>query len=195
MKRVNVILFDDFTTLDALGPAEVLSRLKERFAIEYYSFQGGAVKSSTGSAIETMPMDQIVANDILLIPGGFGTRQLVDDSGFIAALRERANASELVLSVCTGSALLAKAGVLNDKKATSNKMSWDWVVSQAPDVRWIRKARWVVDGKFYTSSGITAGIDMALGFVSDTIGANVAKKIADSLEYIWNADKDIDPFA
>ena len=74
-------------------------------------------------------------------------------------------------------------------------MSWDWVIDQNNKVKWIKKARWIVDGKYYTSSGITAGIDMSLGFVSDTISRDVAKKISNALEYVWNENKDLDPFS
>jgi transcriptional regulator GlxA family with amidase domain len=120
---------------------------------------------------------------------------LVNDRAFLYNIKSLSNTSEFVLSICTGSALLAKAGVLKNIKATSNKLSWDWVISQDADVKWIKKARWVVDGKFYTSSGITAGIDMTLGFVADKFTYETAKKISTSLEYIWNEDKDFDPFA
>ncbi len=195
MEYVNVILFDNFTTLDAFGPTEVLSRLKDRYEINYYSVSGGQIPSSTGAKIETQTIDKIWNKDILLIPGGFGTRELVHNNEFINALRKLAEDSKTVLSICTGSALLAKAGVLENKKATSNKMSWDWVITQGENVQWIRKARWVVDGKYYTSSGITAGIDMTLGFISDVINIEVARKISASLEYVWNENKEIDPFA
>ena len=132
---------------------------------------------------------------IVLVPGGMGTRKLADDETFLGQLRSLCEKSEFVLSVCTGSALLAKAGVLEDRKATSNKMAWDWVIRQSRRVDWVRKARWVVDGKFYTSSGVTAGIDMALGFVSDRSGQDYAQEIASGLEYLWNSDRDTDPFA
>lgn len=195
MKLVNVLLFDNFTTLDALGPAEVFSRLKDIYEIKYFSMDGGSVSSSTGARVDTIKIDPIPISDILLIPGGFGTRQLVNDSNFLKTLSSLVTKSEYVLSVCTGSALLAKAGCIDHKKATSNKMSWDWIIAQSTKVDWIRHARWVVDGNFYSSSGITAGIDMALGFVADKHGYETAKTISKSLEYIWQENKEIDPFA
>lgn len=81
-------------------------------------------------------------------------------------LKHLAEESHFCLSICTGSALLAKCGVLNNIKATSNKKALEWVKQTNENVIWIDKARWVVDGKFYTSSGVSAGMDMALGFVS-----------------------------
>ena len=74
-------------------------------------------------------------------------------------------------------------------------MAFDWVVTQDIQVNWIRKARWIVDGKYYSSSGITAGIDMALGFVGDEFNNAVAEKIAHALEYNWNTNSEDDNFA
>jgi transcriptional regulator GlxA family with amidase domain len=85
--------------------------------------------------------------------------------------------------------------LLNGKNATSNKLSWDWVISQNEEVLWKSKARWVVDGKYYTSSGVSAGIDMALGFIADRLGNQAAKAVSAAIEYVWNEDKDCDPFA
>ncbi len=195
MKNINVILFDDFTLLDAFGPVDILSRLDKYYQIDYYSLNGGKVKTKPNFEIETKSFDDINSFDILLIPGGFGTRKLVDDDKFISSLKNITEKSDMVLTVCTGSALLAKTGLLKNIKATSNKMSFDWVISQNSDVKWIRKARWVVDGKYYSSSGITAGIDMALGFIKDNFSIDVANKISHSLEYIWNSNSEEDHFA
>jgi transcriptional regulator GlxA family with amidase domain len=195
MQNVNVLLFDDFTALDALGPAEVLSRLKDHYAIRYFSVAGGGVRSSAGATVDTASIEEIEGPDILLVPGGFGTRELAKDLSFLYILRKLAEASSKVLCVCTGSALLAKTGILDLKKATSNKLAWNWATAQGENVDWVRRARWVADGKFYTSSGVTAGIDMALGFVADEIGIEAARRIADSMEYLWNEDRDVDLFA
>jgi putative intracellular protease/amidase len=195
MQNINVILFDDFTALDVFGPTEVLGRLKEHFRINYISMNGGTINGSTGAKIDTVASKEVKEFDILLLPGGFGTRKLVEDPIFLNLIRTFAEKSKTVLSVCTGSALLAKAGVLKKRNATSNKISWEWVIQQDPEVHWIRKAHWVVDGKFYTSSGVTAGIDMALGFVADIFGTETARKISRSIEHIWNEDNIIDPFS
>jgi putative intracellular protease/amidase len=195
MKNINVILFDNFTLLDAFGPVDVLSRLDKYHQIDYYSQYGGKVKTKPNVEIETKSFNDINSFDVLLIPGGFGTRKLVDDNKFISSLKNITEKSNIVLTVCTGSALLAKTGLLKNIKATSNKMSFDWVVSQDSDVKWIRKARWVVDGKYYSSSGITAGIDMALGFTNDMFNIEVADKISHALEYIWNNNSEEDHFA
>jgi transcriptional regulator GlxA family with amidase domain len=99
------------------------------------------------------------------------------------------------MSVCTGSALLARAGLLDGIRATSNKRAFDWVVSQGPAVKWIGQARWVEDGKFATSSGVSAGIDMALAIIARVLGTETAEKDAIGMEYEWHRDAAWDPFA
>jgi len=195
MKTVTVLLFEDFTALDAFGPAEVLARLKDRYRIDYVSMRGGPVSGSAGTRVDTKPASQVESFEIFLLPGGFGTRPLADDAGFIGLVKDFTERSGTVLTVCTGSALLARTGLLDGRRATSNKMSWDWATAQGPRTDWVRKARWTRDGKFYTSSGVTAGIDMALGFVADGFGVEIARKIARALEYVWNEDREADPFA
>lgn len=99
------------------------------------------------------------------------------------------------MSVCTGSALLAKVGLLDTKEAASNKLAFDWVTSQGVAVNWKRQARWVREGKYYTSSGVSAGMDMALGFVRDQFGQELAEQIARQAEYHWQDDLDRNDFA
>jgi putative intracellular protease/amidase len=191
---VNILLFDDFETLDIFGPVEILGMVEE-YELHYLSKLGGTVTSAQGVKVVTRSTSDINKNGILVIPGGKGTRTLINDHGFICFLKEMADASEFCLSICTGSALYAKAGVLNGKKATSNKRAMKWVRSTNDKVIWMDKARWVVDGKYYTSSGVSAGMDMTLEFVSDRFGRGKAEEIANHMEYIWNDDPEVDPFA
>lgn len=187
------LFFEDYETLDIFGPIEILSRI-DNATLHYISFQSGLIKSRQGYAIHTTNSLEIRPNSILVIPGGQGTRKLVNDDIFISKLRNLCQSAEYVLSICTGSALLAKAGVLDNRKATSNKKAFEWVQSVSSNVNWIRNARWVVDGKYYTSSGVSAGIDMALGFVSDLFGKDKAIQIARDIEYIWNSNRNTDCF-
>ncbi len=98
------------------------------------------------------------------------------------------------MTVCTGSALLARTGLLDGKKATSNKRAFAWAKTNSEKAIWDNKARWTIDEKFYTSSGVSAGIDMSLGFLSDRFGIEFARQVADEIEYIWTEDKDNDTF-
>ena len=198
MKAVNVLLYEGFTTMDALGPAEVLSRAQEGerkcYEIEYFSVAGGLVGSSTNAKIWTRKLDEMAKFNVLLVPGGFAARELAHESEFIAILGELARRHEHVITACTGSVLLAKTGLLDGMEATSNKLSWQWATSEALNVRWIRAARWCVSGKFYTSSGVSAGIDAALGFIADMHGRDEAQRIARAMEYVCNSDKNADLF-
>lgn len=100
MKNLNIVLFDDFTTLDALGPAEVFGRLNKLYQINYFSLTGGLINNSTQSMINTKNIHEIIENGILVIPGGFGTRQLVNDTAFINSIKGVAEKSEFVLCIC-----------------------------------------------------------------------------------------------
>ncbi|MGA6101822.1 DJ-1/PfpI family protein [Psychrobacter pocilloporae] len=134
------------------GPIEMFGRLKTLYRIQFASLRGGIINNQHGVALHTVKVDELVHMPAFL------------------TLQQLSQQTEWVLSVCTGSALLAKAGLLDGKRATSNKRAWAWVISQSDQVKWIPEARWVIDGKFYTSSGVSAGMDMALGFIADQHG-------------------------
>lgn len=185
MTKVTVLLYGDFTALDAIGPLDVLGRL-EGYEIHYASLSGGPVSGSSGLTVETEVLSAQGKSDILLIPGGFGTRKLSGDAHFLNALKKVIDESPLVMTVCTGSALAAACGALDGRHATGNKKAFDWTMSMWPKVRWERNARWTKDGKFYTAAGVSAGMDMALGFVTDRFGKGKALSLAESMEYRWN---------
>ena len=136
-----------------------------------------------------------VQYDILLVPGGPGTRREVDNKVLCDWLRGQAEAAELVTSVCTGSAILAAAGLLDGKRATTNKNAFAWATSFGPKVDWQRQARWTEDGKFFTSSGVSAGIDMSLSVIAHLFGTELAEQVTVWAEYDWHRDPDWDPFA
>ncbi|MDR2039345.1 MAG: DJ-1/PfpI family protein [Bacteroidales bacterium] len=192
--EVAVLLFDDFETLDVFGPVEILGRLTDLYTVRFFSINGGQIVNKHGVSILTKKLENIKTTDIFLIPGGLGTRKEVKNNLLIDKIREISNMSKYVLTVCTGSALLAKTGLLDNKDATSNKKAFDWVVTNGVNVKWNKKARWTADGKFYTSSGVSAGMDMTLGFLSDIHGVEFARKIAFEIEYNWTENKDNDTF-
>ncbi len=192
--KVNILLFDGFETLDAFGPVEILDKVRDS-ELHYCSQYGGIITSAQHTEINTESIAELDRSGILLVPGGMGTRTLISDSGFIAMLRDAASAASYCLTVCTGSALLAQTGLLNGRHATSNKIAFDWVTSITAAVEWEHCARWVRDGKYYTSSGVSAGMDMALGFIRDTLSERYATEIARHIEYIWNSDPAQDIFA
>ncbi|WP_202814652.1 DJ-1/PfpI family protein [Bradyrhizobium tropiciagri] len=194
-KKLGIIIFPGFETLDVFGPVQMWGRLPD-YEVVMVSEHGGSVRSAQG--IETVAAYSF-ANapqfEIIMIPGGIGTRREVDNPAMLQFLQQQDRGTEWTTSVCTGSAVLAKAGILNGRNATSNKMGWKFATSQSSDVHWQGHARWVVDGKYVTSSGVSAGTDMALGLVEKLYGRSAAERAARGAEYSWNDDSTKDPFA
>lgn len=193
MQNVYIILYEKFTALDAFGPVEVFGNVSD-YELHYVSLHGGTVTSRQSLPVETEPMSNVEPGGIILIPGGPGSRTMVNENDFLMAFRKLADEAEYVLSVCTGAAIVAKTGVLDGRLATSNKRAFDWVVSCGEKVNWVREARWVADGKFYTSAGVSAGIDMTLGFVKDRYDEERADEICRQMEYHWHKDAAKDLF-
>lgn len=194
--RVDILLFDEFETLDVFGPVEIFGRLPEIFKLNFISVNGGLVESSQKVRVDTnLYTKDVDIEKILFVPGGSGTREKVNDNNFINFIENISKESKYIISVCTGSALLAKAGILNGQRATTNKRAFKWVTEQNENVLWVKEARWVRNGNIYTSSGVSAGMDMALGFIEDLVGKEKALEISQRIEYLWNEDSNYDPFS
>src|SRR5688572_2751812 len=191
---VAVLLFEEFETLDVFGPVEIFGRLKDHYQVSFYSLAGGLVSNYHGVPILSQQLETLQGADIFLIPGGYGTRPGVENELLVNGIYEISNQSHYVLTVCTGTALLARTGLLDNRKATTNKRAFDWVVTQGEKVEWIKKARWVRDDKFYTSAGVSAGMDMVLGFLADQHGLEFARKVAFEIEYDWTENSEEDHF-
>jgi transcriptional regulator GlxA family with amidase domain len=195
-RRVGVVLFDRFELLDVFGPLELLGVLADRFELNLIGPTAGPVRSAQGpEVLAANSYQQAPAPDIALIPGGIGTRGLVENGQFLAWLASWAEAAEFVTSVCTGSGVLAAAGLLDGYRATSNKQAFAWAQSQGPRVEWVRQARWVADRDRWTSSGVAAGMDMTLALIGHLHGDELAGRVADGVEYDWHRDSTWDPFA
>ena len=197
-RTLGVLLFPGFELLDVFGPLEAFGIRASRgfFDPVLIAERGGPVESAQGPcAIADIDLTYAKSLDMILVPGGFGTRKGVDNLLLTSWIAERSAAAELVMSVCTGAAMLARAGVLDGRRATSNKLSFQWVEKQGPNVKWVKKARWVEDGTFFTSAGVSAGIDMALAVVAKIAGAELAAEAAVQMEYEWHREAEWDPFA
>ena len=195
-KTVGVLLFPEFELLDVFGPLEAFGQAKDWFRIVTVAEHPGPVASAQGPrAVADYGFEDAPPIDIILVPGGMGTRREVSNRALVDWLGRRARSAETTTSVCTGTALLARTGILDGRRATSNKRSFAWVAEQGPKVDWIRQARWVDDGNIVTSSGVSAGIDMALHLIGRIAGPGVRDEIATRMEYEWHDDAAHDPFA
>lgn len=134
--------------------------------------------------------------DLLLVPGGQGARGSSSEiEAAISYIRDAYPQLGYLLTVCTGSGLAARAGVLDGKRATTNKKTWAEIVALREAVEWVSHARWVVDGNVWSSSGVSAGIDATLAWVEKVYGSEEAKRISNGLEYTRHEDPTYDPFA
>lgn len=193
---VGALVFPEFELLDLYGPLEMFSIPTDRFEIRIVAETAGPVAARGGPKTH---VDDLMSDhkpyDILLVPGGLCTRREVENAALLDWLRAAAGRARLVTSVCTGATLLARAGLLDHRKATTNKLAWDWATAQGPNVDWQRKARWVEDGAFVTASGVSAGIDMSLAVIARLIDTETAESAARAAEYDWHRDADWDPFS
>lgn len=179
--RIAILIFDKLTALDAVGPYEVLSRVPG-WEVEFVATERGLKRTDTGAlGISADRELTAVANpDILLVPGGEGNRPLLDDDEVLEWVRGADETSTWTTSVCTGSLVLAAAGVLDGKRATTHWNYFDQLRELGAEPV---SERVVEDGKVMTAAGVSAGIDMALTLVARAAGDDVAKAIQLGIEY------------
>ena len=193
-KQVGIVLFENIEILDFCGPFEVFSATRlneERRREEPSPFEvllvaeksdpvltTGGMKVIPGYIFETCPK-----LDILVVPGGWGTRKELSNPTMLNWLRKRAGEVETLTAVCTGSMLLGFAGLLDGRHATTHWRSLDWMRESFPSVTVEYDKHVVEDGRILTSAGISAGIDMALKVVERYCGEDIARMTARHMEY------------
>jgi len=206
---VGVLIFPGFEMLDAYGPMEMWGSLKHAPA----RFWGGEEKrvgvklvtiAATRGEIPSNQGPKTVADygyadspklDYLLVPGGIGAVSLVNDAATLNWLRDQATRTKVVMSVCNGASLLAAAGILDGRPATTNKMAFKDSTAPGPKVNWVKQARWVDDGAVVSSSGVSAGMDMTLAVISRLYGQPLGDWLEQITEYDAHRDPSWDPFA
>jgi putative intracellular protease/amidase len=190
------IFYPGFELLDIYGPLEMFGSVGPELRIVTLAEAAGPVRSGQGpSALARHGFSDAPELDLLLLPGGIGTLTELENPSLLDFLRGRAPRARAVMSVCSGSALLAKAGLLDGRRATSNKQFFSLARAQSEKVDWVEAARWVEDGPYFTSSGVSAGMDMALAAIERLFGSARAEAIAALTEYEWHRDPSWDPFA
>ncbi|KAB8254138.1 class I glutamine amidotransferase-like protein [Aspergillus pseudonomiae] len=201
-----VVLFPGFQALDAFGPLDCINVLSwsENVSLSLLASSLDPVTTKPPtlpgaigqSIVPTHTFGTAPPLDVLLIPGGLGTTGdspiLQEIIIFIQRVYPRL---KHLITVCTGSGLAAQAGVLDGKRATSNKKVFKEIISLRPQVHWVYHARWVTDGNIWTSSGVSAGIDATLAWIEEVYGKEKAQDIATEIEYCRHKDASLDPFA
>jgi putative intracellular protease/amidase len=179
--EIAIPLYDRFTSLDAIGPYEVLSRLHGAH-VTWLAHEPGLVRTDNHMlAIEaTAAFEDVPHPDIVLVPGGIGTRDLLDDERLLTWIRTAHETSTWTTSVCTGSLLLGAAGVLDGLRATSHWLELDALAEYGAEPT---GERVVVQGKVVTAAGVSSGIDMGLWLAGEIAGTDFAKAIQLLIEY------------
>jgi transcriptional regulator GlxA family with amidase domain len=192
-RHVAILIFPEVEVLDFAGPFEVFAVTNELIADTFHTFTvaeaPGSVRARNGLKVvpdftlETAPPPQI-----LVVPGGAGTRPLLRKPAVLEWIRQRARKAEIVASVCTGSLVLAQAGLLNNLRATTHHENFAELAALAPNTDVDQSCRFTDNGQVLTSAGIAAGIDLSLHIVSRLLGEAVATQTARYMEYPWRND-------
>ncbi len=193
-RTLAILVFDDVEVLDFCGPFEVFSvanRFTESPAFSVLTVAENAGPVLTRGGLSVNPhylLSDCPQPDVLLVPGGQGTRKEMHNQALIDWIMRASGKAELVLSVCTGALLLAKAGLLDGLEATTHHGAIDLLRQTAPTTTVQADRRFVDNGRVVCSAGIAAGIDMSLHVVSRLLGREVADKTARQMDYPWSGE-------
>lgn len=190
-RNVGIYLFEGMELLDFAGPYEVFTMVNQgdpsSFNVYTVSENQPEVRSFNGLVAKA---DYIFSDspqaDILVIPGGINPADQLTNEKVLNWIKEQSNHAEITLSVCTGTLLLAKIGLLKGLSATTHHMAYDLLVELAPDTNIEKGKRFIDNGKIITSAGVSAGIDSSLYVVSRLLGPEVAIRASKTMEYVSN---------
>ncbi len=195
-RNVAILVFDDVEVLDFAGPYEVFNVARELIAPEpFYVYTVAMVdrivQGRGNFAVQPhFTIDNCPQPDLLLIPGGNGTRPLLKHDRLIAWIKEQSTRVEVLMSVCTGALLLAKAGLLENLTATTHHGAFGELAAICPTTTIIQDQRFVDHGHIMTSGGVSAGIDMALYLVERLLGPEAKAPVVTEMEYQWHLKVD-----
>ena len=184
-KRVGILLFENFQILDAAGPLAAFEIAAHyaggAYELVTYAAHDGWVESSSRAAMRARALTQAPPLDTLIVAGGDGARKAIHDADLLSFLRERASTTRRMASVCSGAFLLAQAGLLDGRRATTHWQRGPQFARTFPRVRLAPDRIYVRDGPIWTSAGITAGIDLALAMIAEDLGEEIARRTARQL--------------
>ena len=178
--QVNIVLVPDMVQLDATGPYEVLARIPG-WSVDLVAASLEPVRTERGLTIlPTRTRETAAPSELFVVPGGSGIDRAMLDPGWVAYTRREAERAKFVFGICTGSFLLAASGALEGRRAGGHWLSRH-LLAQFGVIP--SEERMTIDGKFYTSGGVTSGIDMALRLVADLVDETTARQIQLQIEY------------
>ena len=189
-RTVAVLAFDDMEVLDYAGPYEVFNVAGELSEGSFKVVSVGVTDRPVGrggfAVIPDFTLEEAPLTDVLVVPGGQGTRRLVHDPRLTAWLRTRSESADLVLSVCTGALLIASAGLLVNCHATTHHGAYDELASVSPRTTVQRGPRVVASTEHIrTSAGVSAGIDASLNVVEELAGPDLRLRVVEEMEWMW----------
>lgn len=185
MRDIGFLIFPQFQLLDAAGPISAFE-IGGRFAAGAYRLHilaaaGGPVASSSGASLQAVAMDEAPPLDTLIVAGGEGTRHAETVAPLLGFVCRTGGTARRIASVCTGAFILAEAGLLDGRRATTHWYAGEHFSRRFPAVRLEPNRIFTRDGKVWTSAGIAAGIDLALALIADDLGEAVARRTAQQL--------------
>ena len=193
-RTVAILAFDGMEVLDYAGPYEVFNvagdlTTPRDFTVLSVGVGSGAATGRGGfRVVPDHTLDDCPPTDLVVIPGGAGTRPLVHDDRLLAWLRERAGEVETLLSVCTGALLLGAAGLLDGLSATTHHGAYDELAALAPLAQVERGPRFVRSAeRLWTSAGVSAGVDLSLHVVEQLVGVRARDAVVAEMEWMWRS--------
>ena len=198
---VGILIFDDVEILDVAGPFEVFAvtrlndeqRLQQSSPFKVYLISETNKQITAIGGLRLTPdvtMSECPELDLLVVPGGWGTRKESENKILVKWIGNQFTNNRLIASVCTGSSLLGKAGLLDGRDATTHWRAFDFLQESAPKARILKNVRFTLTEPIFTSAGVSAGIDLALRIVSHVFGTEVGQATARQMEYPYpNSDQ------
>lgn len=190
-RNVAILMFDEVEVLDFAGPFEVFAVTGRNDQVKPFNVytvaeRAGSVRARNGLSVNpTYTLADCPASDVVVIPGGWGTRGLLENAIVLDWIRDVSSRAEIVFSVCTGALLLGKLGLLNGHSSTTHHSQLDTLAMLSPATKVVRDRRFVDSGRIVTAAGIAAGIDASLHLVARLLGDDVAKETSAYMEYPW----------
>ncbi|KAF9575361.1 hypothetical protein EC968_003412 [Mortierella alpina] len=196
--QLGALVFPNVDLLDLMGPMRIYADEGNDLDIKLNFLAPTLEKFESQQQVKITPDYTIMdapKMDIVFIPGGPGTELITSNPKLLQRVKTMIQEATWCFTVCNGAGVLAATGLIDGYNATTNKAFYGIITPLGPKVNWVKKARWVQDGKYVTSSGLSAGMDAALFAVSELASMEAAERVSNTIEYTWHRIAEEDPFA